>query len=92
MGFTPGQSGDDLISPPHGLTVVEVVPGSPVDRVGITAGDVLTRFDGKTVNTVARLTALVVTKHPGDAVSVRWVDQYGTGHVATLHLAAGPPQ
>ena len=44
------------------------------------------------MNTVARLTALVVTKHPGDAVQVRWVDEYGTGHTATLHLAAGPPQ
>ena len=92
MGFTPGQSADDLISPPHGLTVGEVVPGSPIDRVGIIPGDVLTRFDGKAVNTVARLTALVVTKHPGDAVQVRWVDESGTGHTATLHLAAGPPQ
>ena len=67
----------------YGLTVDAVVPGSPIDRVGIVPGDVLTRFDGKAVNTVARLTALVVTKHPGDAVQVRWVDEYGTGHTAS---------
>jgi S1-C subfamily serine protease len=92
LGFTPGPSADDLISPPFGLTVNTVVPGSPIDRVGIIPGDVLTRFDGKAVNTIATLTALVVTKHPGDAVQVRWVDQYGTGHTAVLHLASGPPQ
>ncbi len=92
LGFTPGQEPDDPISPVYGLTVNTVVPGSPIDRVGIVPGDVLTRFDGEAVNTVARLTALVVTKHPGDAVQVRWVDEYGTGHTAILHLAAGPPQ
>jgi S1-C subfamily serine protease len=92
LGFTPGQTPDDPISPLFGLTVNTVVHGSPIDRVGIVPGDVLTRFDGTPVNTVARLTALVVTKHPGDAVQVRWVDQYGTSHTAVLHLASGPPQ
>ncbi len=92
LGFTPGQSQDDPISPLRGLAVNTVVPGSPIDRVGIVAGDVLTRFDGKAVNTVNRLTALVVTKHPGDAVQVRWIDEYGTSHAAVLHLASGPPQ
>jgi S1-C subfamily serine protease len=92
LGFTPGESADDLISPPFGLSVGTVVPGSPIDRVGIVPGDVLTRFDGKAVNTVGRLTALVVTKHPGDAVQVRWLDEYGKGHAAVLHLASGPPQ
>jgi S1-C subfamily serine protease len=92
LGFTPGESADDPISPVYGLAVNTVVPGSPVDRIGIVPGDVLTRFDGKPVNTVARLMALVVTKHPGDAVQVRWVDQYGTAHTAVLHLASGPPQ
>ncbi len=75
LGFTPGESADDPISPVYGLAVNTVVPGSPIDRIGIVPGDVLTRFDGKPVNTVARLMALVVTKHPGDAVQVRWVDR-----------------
>jgi S1-C subfamily serine protease len=93
LGFTPGLGAtDDPIAPQSGLTVDTVVPGSPIEKVGIIPGDVLTRFDGKPVNTINRLTALVVTKHPGDAVQVRWVDQYGTGHTAVLHLAAGPPQ
>ena len=52
----------------------------------------MTKFDGKALATPARLTALVVTKSPGDTVEVRWVDQYGTAHVATITLASGPPQ
>jgi S1-C subfamily serine protease len=75
-----------------GLTVAQVVPGSPSEKIGIAAYDVITRFDGRAVSTPASLTALVVTKAPGDTVQVRWVDTSGTPHVASLRLAAGPPQ
>ena len=75
-----------------GVVVAQVIPGTPVARAGLSAGDVLTRFDGKTVGTPAKLTSLVVTKHPGDTVEIRWLDQYGTAHAAKVRLAAGPPQ
>jgi S1-C subfamily serine protease len=75
-----------------GVVVAQVIAGTPVARVGLSAGDVLTRFDGKTVGTPAKLTSLVVTKHPGDTVEIRWVDQYGTAHTANVRLSAGPPQ
>jgi S1-C subfamily serine protease len=75
-----------------GLTVAQVVPGSPSEKIGIAAYDVITRFDGRAVATPASLTALVVTKAPGDTVQVRWVDTSGTPHVASMRLAAGPPQ
>ena len=70
----------------------QIVSGSPIAQVGISAGDLLTRFDGKAVSSPTRLTSLVVTKHPGDAVKIRWLDQYGTGHTATVRLGEGPPQ
>ena len=79
-------------SPTSGLFVGGVVKGSPLAKVGIVSGDIVTKFDGKALVTPARLTALVVTKSPGDTVEVRWVDQYGTAHVATITLASGPPQ
>jgi S1-C subfamily serine protease len=75
-----------------GVIVAQIVPGSPVARVGINPGDLLTKFDGKSVSSSTRLTSLVATKSPGDAVRIRWVDQLGQTHVATLHLASGPPQ
>lgn len=75
-----------------GVIVAQIVPGSPVERAGLNAGDLLTTFDGKNVSSSTRLTSLVATKAPGDAVRIRWVDQDGQTHVATLRLASGPPQ
>ncbi len=85
----PGFFGDAQGS---GLTLAGVVPGSPVEKAGLQAGDVVTTFDGQPVDTQSRLTALVVTKTPGEAVKIRWIDQSGTAHTATIRLAAGPPQ
>jgi S1-C subfamily serine protease len=75
-----------------GVVVSQIVSGSPIAGVGISAGDLLTGFDGKAVSSPTRLTLLVVTKHPGDAVKIRWRDQYGTAHTATVRLGEGPPQ
>jgi S1-C subfamily serine protease len=75
-----------------GITVDAVVPGSPTAKAGLERGDVLQKFDGKAVNSPSRLTALVVTKYPGDAVPISWLDVGGAPHTATLTLAAGPPQ
>jgi len=76
----------------NGLTIAGVVAGSPVEKAGLQAGDVVTSFDGKLVNTQSKLTALVVTKAPGDTVRIRWVDGLGAVHAATIRLASGPPQ
>ena len=75
-----------------GIVVAGVAPKSPIARAGLAAGDVLTRFDGKPVNSQSALTALIVTKYPGDTVPIRWVDQVGSVHTANLTLASGPPQ
>jgi S1-C subfamily serine protease len=76
----------------NGVIVAQIVPGSPVARAGLNPGDLLTTFDGKSVSSSTRLTSLVATKAPGDSVRIRWVDQDGLAHVATLRLASGPPQ
>ena len=75
-----------------GVIVSQIVSGSPMSALGINPGDVLTSFDGKAINTSTRLTTLVATKSPGDRVKIRWLDQYGQAHVATIQLASGPPQ
>jgi S1-C subfamily serine protease len=75
-----------------GLIVSVVVPGSPIAKAGLSAGDVLTKFDGREINSRTRLTALVATKSPGDKVQIRWIDSFGTAHDATVELATGPPQ
>ncbi len=83
---------DEQQTTTFGLVVGEVVPGSPVDKAGIVSGDIVTTFNGKKVSSPASLTAIVVTKSPGETVQVRWTDQYGQAHTATLKLASGPPQ
>ncbi|HUK44606.1 MAG TPA: trypsin-like peptidase domain-containing protein [Gaiellaceae bacterium] len=75
-----------------GLVITEIVPGSPAARIGLNPSDVLTKFDGKTITTPGSLTALMVTKSPGQTVQIHWVDAYGTAHTSTITLASGPPQ
>jgi S1-C subfamily serine protease len=75
-----------------GILVASVVPGSPVSKIGLNPGDVLTRFDGKAVNSQTGLTALILARTPGESVPIRWYDQFGTAHTASVTLASGPPQ
>ena len=92
MGLSVQSQNDFFGSSGHGLVIANVVPGSPTEKVGLTAGDTLTTFDGKAVNTPANLTALVVTKSPGDIVAVHWLDQAGSAHTGSMKLVSGPPQ
>jgi S1-C subfamily serine protease len=92
MGVSVGLSDPYYWQSPSGVVVNQVVSGSPIARSGISAGDLLTSFDGKSVSSPTRLTSLVVTKHPGDSVQIRWLDQAGTAHTATVRLGEGPPQ
>lgn len=68
----------------------EVLRGSPADQVGLAPGDVITGFDGKTVNSDTTLTDLLDQHYPGNVVSVTWLDQVGQPYNATATLVAGP--
>jgi len=92
IGVSVGSPDPYYWQAPAGVVVNHIVSGSPIARTGVTAGDLLTSFDGRAVSSPTRLTSLVVTKHPGDAVKIRWLDQFGRAHSATVRLAEGPPQ
>lgn len=74
-----------------GATVAGVVPNSPAQRAGIVPGDVITTFDGSTVDSISAIGALMIPHHPGDSARVRWVDTSGGSHQVTVTLAEGPP-
>jgi S1-C subfamily serine protease len=57
----------------------------------LTAGDEIVRFDGRTVDSPATLKTILKGHHPGDRVSIRWLDSGGATHDATIQLGAGPP-
>jgi hypothetical protein len=43
------------------------------------------------VGSASQLSAAMNGYHPGDKVSVGWVDSSGQRHTATVTLIAGPP-
>jgi serine protease Do len=51
----PGESGSDT----EGVTVADVVPGSPAAQAGIQPGDIIRKFDGRDVNNFNALRSLV---------------------------------
>ena len=74
----------------NGVTIQGVVSGSPADKAGMTAGDTVTAFAGKAVDSQKTLSSLTQAHHPGDRVSVTWTDASGSSHTATVTLVVGP--
>ena len=64
----------DFGEAPHpGVRVGGVRPGSPADRAGLRAGDVIVRFAGVAVRTLDDLVFALRSRRPGDAVEVSYL-------------------
>ena len=59
---------------------------------GLASGDVITSVDGHPVASPSELTSLTEQSHPGQHVSVTWVDPSGQKHTGTVVLGAHPPE
>jgi len=55
---------------PQGALIRGVEEGSPADKAGIEAGDIITRFDGKTIDKASDLPRLVGNTKPGSRVGL----------------------
>ena len=55
---------------PEGAYVREVVSGSPADKAGIKAGDIIMKFDGKRISGENGLAQLISKKKIGDSVDL----------------------
>jgi S1-C subfamily serine protease len=73
-----------------GALIISVFCGTPVDEARLEAGDVITAFDGHPVTTPASLGTLVQRYHPGDQISLTWIDLHGIKHTTQLALGSGP--
>jgi S1-C subfamily serine protease len=73
-----------------GLTVAGTESGSPAANAGITAGDTITAVGGQSVASAEDVAHALVKYHPGDSISISWVDQNGQSQSATVTLASGP--
>ncbi|MGH3017505.1 MAG: S1C family serine protease [Gaiellaceae bacterium] len=81
--------GDEDVS---GAVVESALSGSPADRAGIGANDVITSFAGKRVSSASSLRKLVLQASPGNTVRVTWIDPSAGRTSAAVRLVAGPPQ
>jgi S1-C subfamily serine protease len=73
-----------------GAVINDVVANGKAAAAGLVAGDVITSFDGKTIDTPDALSTALNAHHPGDKVSVSWTDQAGAQHTKTIELTTGP--
>jgi S1-C subfamily serine protease len=74
-----------------GATVEGVIAGSPADKAGLTAGDVITGVNGQSVSSAADLSSVLEADQPGTTVTLQWTDTSGQTRSASVTLASGPP-
>ena len=91
LGGSSGGSGSGSTSATSGATIVGTVSGSPAAAAGLGQGDTITSLNGHSVSTPEALTQLLESEHPGDTVSVGWVDSSGQSHTTNVTLISGPP-
>jgi S1-C subfamily serine protease len=96
FGGLGGQSGDGSQSgqgsqgSTSGVSVAGTVSGSPAANAGLTQGDTITAIGGQSVNSAEDVAHTLVKYHPGNSISVTWVDASGQSHTANLTLTTGP--
>ena len=73
-----------------GVTIAGALSGSPAASAGLTAGDQITSLGGQQVASAEDVAHVLVSYHPGDHISVTWLDQSGQSHTETLTLTTGP--
>ncbi len=74
-----------------GAFVVGVQDGTGASAVGMQQGDVLVSLNGKAIADQQALRNALYPFHPGDKVSVGWIDASGARHNADIKLIVGPP-
>ncbi len=72
-----------------GARVTQVLAGSPADKAGLQAGDVITAVDGTSISGTDDLTAILARRSPGDEVTLT-VDRNGTTKQLTVTLGTQP--
>jgi S1-C subfamily serine protease len=68
--LTPEIAQQYNIKADHGLVVLDVQPGTPAEQAGLQPGDVILAIDGKDVNQVEDLIAVLHQHSPGDTVTM----------------------
>jgi S1-C subfamily serine protease len=74
-----------------GAPVADVGEGTPAKDAGIAAGDTITAVGKHSISSIDDLRSILDTYHPGDKVTIEWVNDSGQNQHATVTLTKGPP-
>jgi S1-C subfamily serine protease len=75
-----------------GAAIAGITPGGPAAAAGLAPGDVVTAVNGYHISSPTSLTSSLLTKKPGDSVTITYSDQSGASNSVKLKLASGPAQ
>jgi S1-C subfamily serine protease len=73
-----------------GAGVVAVTAGTPAAAAGLLPGDVIESIGGHAVTSAMSLRSVMNAYHPGGEAVLRWLDQLGQAHSATVVFGSGP--
>jgi S1-C subfamily serine protease len=90
FGGFGGQGNEGNTGTTSGVTVAGTVSGSPAANAGLTEGDTITAIAGQSVTSAEDVAHALVQYHPGNSISITWMDESGVSHTSNLTLATGP--
>jgi S1-C subfamily serine protease len=70
-GVDPQVAAQNGLGVDHGALIAEITAGGPAAKAGLKIGDIIVQMDGKPVNDVPSLGDVLLSKKPGDTVSVQ---------------------
>ncbi|MCW5953940.1 MAG: trypsin-like peptidase domain-containing protein, partial [Propionibacteriaceae bacterium] len=74
----------------YGVTITDVVSGSPADQAGIEVGSTLVKVGDTRVSETTNLATVIRALEPGDEVTVEWLTPRGGERSASVTLTASP--
>jgi S1-C subfamily serine protease len=73
-----------------GAVVAAILPGGPAGGVGVTVGSLITAINGQGIDSPMTLSRVLRQYHPGESVTLSWVDRNGAPHTVRVVLGTGP--